>query len=259
MALSLLSHNPCARSAHRTAHRRDEPLKSGQLTQTITHTVACTVSGMIAGGNGSAAPSSHIPALVLLLTSNLTPGTVLGPLRAAAALTGLLVRPVLLGLAVHRGVVWTQRRMTGAGGLVRKLQSGKGGTFLVKPSEVKPQPRVASRPTVPRGSRAGNFLHRLEALRGIAARALSNKKFIREFCRFGLMDLESGPEAEDTRGGKDSIPPRHSLPCFRFSGMELLLKALAEALAEAAASSGAYFPPGILPVGVPSTVAVDDA
>lgn len=82
------------------AYTTGNALTSGQLTSAVTHTVASTVAGLMTGA-------------------------VLGPVRAASHLVSKVVRPLAVGLVIHRGVIWARRNLLGGVvSLIRRLHSG---------------------------------------------------------------------------------------------------------------------------------------
>jgi len=94
--------------------------------------------------------------LVAVAMGTFTGGVVL-PITLAAHLLRMLVRPALLGVALHAGVGWLCRNHMGAAGLLRKLQSG-------------------------------DLLVQLEALRRIISRVVTSPSFRAQFKRFGGLE-----------------------------------------------------------------------
>lgn len=108
-------------------------LTNRQLTTVVANTVGSCLAGTIVG-------------------------CVMGPLQAAHALTGVLIRPAILALGVHGGVAWLRRHRTGVVALIKKLQSG-------------------------------DLAKQLEALRSIISQAMKSADFSREFNKFAGIEL----------------------------------------------------------------------
>jgi hypothetical protein len=84
--------------------------------------------------------------------AGLLTGLVLGPVRAATTLTGMLAKPAAGALIAYRGGLWALRRLNGVSSLIRRL-------------------------------RTGDLLAKLEALAKLIARAAGNEAFRKDFAK----------------------------------------------------------------------------
>lgn len=115
------------------ARKKDTCLSTRQLTKIVGNTVAATMAGMISG-------------------------MTLGPVLAVRSVAGVLLRPALVGFAVHQGFGLIKRWRAGVVGIIRKLQSADMGKVL-------------------------------EALRSIIASASRNPRFANEFNRLAGVEV----------------------------------------------------------------------
>lgn len=185
------------------AHKTGTGLTSGQLSRAVAGTVSSAMAGLLTG-------------------------LVLGPVRAATTLTGMLAKPAVGALITYRGGLWALRRLNGVSSLIRRL-------------------------------RTGDLLAKLEALAKLIARATGNEAFRKDFAKYSGVDLllkllsDALDQAEAASPALQSNPLVHLLvqaleallksrectdACLRAGGVPVLVKLLACSAPAASISQG---------------------